>query len=653
MSEAVDISESPVSLETMMQDGSSPYNWSNTRLKKLCPFCQEPFLMLLESEPSASFSLANSSPSLLRKNLSPQLMESTSGQLSAQPSAALPPQVSAYSDSSNRNAQTSSRVGNTVRSTSPFDLSYSYRDYAVTSSTVVTSGREGLSTLPSPCPTADVSPFVDQSGRPSTKTGREERKITSFANSTDAGMCQDQDRLDHTWQGPAYIADSIAEAMDEMPTQLEQIASLPVDTHPQKSLSQQRHSPQKLLLAVQSDSATLASCSSSISSRSTFDPRPTNGEEMEHATSPLEYHNHHRQRGYINQVGACRERPLFDDPLYQDSVLTGESLESHSHPTAWARGDKSDPISWQLANSDSDRQQCHANSLSFSSGSRIRATEPSSSRSSASRGIMIPNSTRHHADWDEAEAIPFSSGSRVRSTEPSSSRSLMSRGIMIPKNTRRHADRDEADVSPFAMDGNLMSASVPSESKIKSYLFGSRSKPHKEERKSNKKKGHSRSHSMEYGNKKVPPLPPGMIQQHKAHLDSQDSLGKKHGGSQLSVDSAHSDSKNEEEGPSSSGVDRQASSGSSEEKKRSTKSGKRFVRFPVSLRKGSKKSASIVETEAQRPVSPVIPYRDEDPTYLHNNFALYLDMEVFDIDKKEHFELAFKVRVRACCNDLA
>ena len=40
--------------------------------------------------------------------------------------------------------------------------------------------------------------------------------------------------------------------------------------------------------------------------------------------------------------------------------------------------------------------------------------------------------------------------------------------------------------------------------------------------------------------------------------------------------------------------------------------------------------------------SPLPLYKDEDPSYIHNNLNLYLDMEIFNSDKAEHFKMVFK-----------
>ena len=55
---------------------------------------------------------------------------------------------------------------------------------------------------------------------------------------------------------------------------------------------------------------------------------------------------------------------------------------------------------------------------------------------------------------------------------------------------------------------------------------------------------------------------------------------------------------------------------------------------------GSLKSSS--EGAGIKGSSPLPLYKDDDPGYIHNNLNLYLDMDVFNMDKKEHFRMVFK-----------
>ena len=64
-----------------------------------------------------------------------------------------------------------------------------------------------------------------------------------------------------------------------------------------------------------------------------------------------------------------------------------------------------------------------------------------------------------------------------------------------------------------------------------------------------------------------------------------------------------------------------------------------------------KRSASLKSSSGspgRKVLSSSLLFRDEDPSYVHNSFNLYLDMEVFNTDMGEHFKMAFKVRILAC-----
>ena len=45
---------------------------------------------------------------------------------------------------------------------------------------------------------------------------------------------------------------------------------------------------------------------------------------------------------------------------------------------------------------------------------------------------------------------------------------------------------------------------------------------------------------------------------------------------------------------------------------------------------------------AMKGSSPLPLYKDDDPSYIHNNLNLFLDMEIFNSDKAEHFKMVFK-----------
>jgi hypothetical protein len=97
---------------------------------------------------------------------------------------------------------------------------------------------------------------------------------------------------------------------------------------------------------------------------------------------------------------------------------------------------------------------------------------------------------------------------------------------------------------------------------------------------------------------------------------------------------------------SGSGHHRASSSGSGSEMKRrvhppgsggenSSGSGRGSRRNSGSLR-GSSDGAGIKGS------SPLALLKDDEPTYIHSNLNLYLDMEVFNTDKGEHFKMVFK-----------
>ena len=158
--------------------------------------------------------------------------------------------------------------------------------------------------------------------------------------------------------------------------------------------------------------------------------------------------------------------------------------------------------------------------------------------------------------------------------------------------------------------------------------------------------GHSRSHSVDL---KQQVAAPGL----DCRISSAPKINR---GSQASIDSFSSDTgargvgegwyEETSSGPEklgSSGVEKHSSSGSGGEKKSSSSSSRfrRFVSLPGRRNKKTKKSS---EDSNKRPASPVIPYREDDPAYIHSTFNVHLDMEVFDTDKQEHFQLAMKVR---------
>ena len=68
-------------------------------------------------------------------------------------------------------------------------------------------------------------------------------------------------------------------------------------------------------------------------------------------------------------------------------------------------------------------------------------------------------------------------------------------------------------------------------------------------------------------------------------------------------------------------------------------------------RRRSKEEERVSATSPQSSTVPVLshgtsgssPYKKDDPTYVHNSFNLYLDMEVFTTEQGERFSMIFKV----------
>ena len=78
-----------------------------------------------------------------------------------------------------------------------------------------------------------------------------------------------------------------------------------------------------------------------------------------------------------------------------------------------------------------------------------------------------------------------------------------------------------------------------------------------------------------------------------------------------------------------------AAAGSGSGGENSSGSGRGSRRNSGSL-KGSSDGAGIKGS------SPLALLKDDEPTYIHNNLNLYLDMEIFNMDKGEHFKMVFK-----------
>ena len=175
-----------------------------------------------------------------------------------------------------------------------------------------------------------------------------------------------------------------------------------------------------------------------------------------------------------------------------------------------------------------------------------------------------------------------------------------------------------------------VSASVPSEGGLMSY-FRWKSK----EKGESPKSGHKHSRTKSQDLHKVPPLPDNLL--HGPRYKCPESPNLVRTPSQTSVSST-------DRGPRSS--DRNSSG---EEKKMSNGSGSgRFGRFSARMpRLIGKKNKSSSDTEEGRPELPsnTVLYKSNDPTFLHSNIILHLDMNVFTCEK-EKFQLALRVRLQ-------
>ncbi len=186
------------------------------------------------------------------------------------------------------------------------------------------------------------------------------------------------------------------------------------------------------------------------------------------------------------------------------------------------------------------------------------------------------------------------------------------------------------DSPTLGLTSSPVSASVPSENAGFMSYFRRNTK--------DKKSTHSRTKSQDLQQYKVhvPPLPENIMNistdRGTTCKSSQESLKSK-GNSQTSI--------------ASGGRDRNSSG---EEKKGSSSNGGggsgRF-RFSVKKRKFSKSTDKICKSSSEAEEgkyinSDLVLYRNNDPTYLHNNLVLHLSMNVFDSDK-EKFQLALRV----------
>ena len=191
--------------------------------------------------------------------------------------------------------------------------------------------------------------------------------------------------------------------------------------------------------------------------------------------------------------------------------------------------------------------------------------------------------------------------------------------------------KDQTSVDNYS----ISTGSVPTESKLRSYfsnLMGS-NKVKKED--TGGKSGHTRSSSQDY---RVKPLPDTMKDR---SIDRPTPATV----TAVSQENHHKNSSDASSSSRSSRTDSELQAGSEKKTSGSGSDGKRFGKFSVTInrRKSSRKQGSSSETEDNKPFTAVtvLPYKEDDPTYIHNSFSLYLNMEVFT--RSEKFELAMKV----------
>ena len=96
--------------------------------------------------------------------------------------------------------------------------------------------------------------------------------------------------------------------------------------------------------------------------------------------------------------------------------------------------------------------------------------------------------------------------------------------------------------------------------------------------------------------------------------------------------------------PTSGGHRRASSSSGSEMRRRVHPGGGGGERS--SSGRGSRRNSGSLKSSSDgagvKGSSPLALYKEDDPSYIHNNLNLYLDMEVFNMDKGEHFKMVFK-----------
>ena len=266
----------------------------------------------------------------------------------------------------------------------------------------------------------------------------------------------------------------------------------------------------------------------------------------------------------------------------------------------------------------------------------LPSISPLSSLSSGPRTSITSTNPFDNLPDLESDSHSSKTGSRARSERESVServdRSPVSKPVPVTSKTSQSGD-------------DLMARSVPSEtgSRLKSYI-PSFIKGKKEDPldKKGRVKSHARSQSQDY---KVPPLPEAMKER---SLEKLGGVGVGGVASKRSDKAAGGSSKADTDHQASGGERKSSGSGSG-----SRRSGGLFSVTSKKKQSSSRKTHhhSSSETEENKAAhSPVCPYKEDDPTYIHNSFQVHFNLEVFDNERKEKFQLAAKVRTTCTCN---
>ena len=285
------------------------------------------------------------------------------------------------------------------------------------------------------------------------------------------------------------------------------------------------------------------------------------------------------------------------------------------------------PLSFGEKNSELSGTNSKVNSSTNPFDDDLPSVSPLSSLSSGPRTSITSTNPFDNLPDLESDSHSSKTGSHTRAEPESVServdRSPVSKPVPVTSKTSQSGDY-------------LMARSVPNESggKLKNYISTFRKGRKEETGDKRGQKSHTRSQSQDY---KVPPLPDAMKERSLDKL-----IGGVGGGASRRGDkggSSKTESDHQGSGPE------KKSSGSGSGNKRATGG-----LFSVTARKKQSSSRkthhSSSETEENRTAhSPVCPYKEDDPTYIHNSFQVHFNLEVFDNERKEKFQLAAKVRI--------